>query len=294
MESRALTTQDAFAWRNLLGEAFPASDGAHYLEDFPVWDLARQVTSRHILACADEAGILGGAAARLVDLHIPTDSQPLRGAVIGAVATAERARGHGIATHNMRALLQWCDARDAEFIALWGSEHRFYSQFGFELAGRQVRGALRPGRQSGTSDIRTGWNPGLEELLLLSRGDAGLVPQDKQLSEWKAHQHVQWSTLWEGDRCVAYAGVGKHMDLHHLVHEWGSSAGDEGRKLGILLGLLASEDSKLQILAHPRQLDLLQPLISEKWDENLALMRLRTARARQLVDQFWFWGLDSA
>lgn len=274
-----------------MGEAFPSVHGAHYLEDFPLWDLTRRVDGRTVVGCFNNSQqLLGGAGARIVEMQVPGRAARMRGAVIGAVATAQNARKQGVATRCLEHLLQWCDSSGAEFVALWGSDHTFYRKFGFELLGQQARApVVQCSKPPAPADkIQHGWNAEISRALCASRTKSGLHLNDSDHDWIAAHAHVQWWSLWRENQLVAYAGVGKGMDLHHFVHEWGATGAGDQHALETLLGAIGASDAEAQILAHPR--DLPNALIRE----GLALLRLRTDSARALVDQFWFWGLDSA
>ncbi|OFZ54607.1 MAG: hypothetical protein A2428_06100 [Bdellovibrionales bacterium RIFOXYC1_FULL_54_43] len=238
---------------NLLDKAFGAVEGAHFFDDFPVWD-ERYGNPDQVLRAGVFAGkrrdLICSSSVRLADLRI-SPARQLSVAIIGAVATDPRYRGHGFASRAVSLCVEWAAQRGAVAAFLWGSEHALYRRLGFELCGEQVRLPLRALTRLASAKrtaVHAGWCSGISECL--KTRPYGLVVHDSDLAWLKAHKNVRW--FWTGDssRPSAYAGLGRGMDLCGLVHEWGGATED----LFAILAHIGEQFPESALLGYPRLL----------------------------------------
>ncbi|HLE00916.1 MAG TPA: GNAT family N-acetyltransferase [Bdellovibrionota bacterium] len=238
---------------DLLDKAFATVEGAHFFDDFPVWD-ERHGHPEQVLRAGVFAGkkrdLICSSSVRLADLRIGPSSQ-LPVAIIGAVATDPKYRGHGFASRAVSLCIEWAVERGAAAAFLWGSEHTLYRRLGFELCGEQVRVPLRAMPRLASAKrtaVHAGWCSGLAECL--KKRPNGLVVHDSDLIWLKAHKNVRW--FWTGDpsRPSAYAALGRGMDLGGLVHEWGGATED----LLAVLANIREQVPESALLGSPRHL----------------------------------------
>ena len=238
----------------LLDRSFGVKEGAHYLDDFPIWnERLFSGPSRALRVGIWEGTELASCAGvRLAKLKVPRGTVSV--ALIGAVATAERFRGRGFASRLVNTAVQWAQERGAAAAILWGSEEELYSKLGFELCGMQVRAPLAKLDLSTPRDFSSitlgrGWIPSLMEVL--KNRKAGLQIEDTDDSWLSAHRNVEWYWLGEPSRPKAYAAIDRGIDLKGIIHEWG---GDDANSIKTLLSLVQMERPDAVLLSHPQAL----------------------------------------
>jgi GNAT superfamily N-acetyltransferase len=223
----------------LLDSSFPVPKGGRFLDDFPIWDPAFQLSSVERWGTLEQGSPPEGgeiltscAGLRMAQLK-GTGGATLSIALIGAVATDARYRGKGLATQVVKRAIRSAVSKRAGLIFLWSSQHSFYRRLGFEFCGQQVQLSLQDllSQQSkiiSSTDtyrkfqIRTGWNPAL--LSCLVKRTSGLVLNDSDLGWLGAHQNVQWFYIEENGDLQAYAALGRGIDLENRIHEWGGAS----------------------------------------------------------------------
>jgi predicted N-acetyltransferase YhbS len=298
----------------LLDRAFQLKKGMHYLDDFPIWSCVnpRVVRFGAIAASGELAGELVASAGVRQAMIQTWDGKIVPVALIGAVATDDRYRGQRLASGLVERALDWARERGAAVALLWGAEHSLYAKLGFALCGTQVLaplGSLRASQEASDLSLQKGWNPRIFDLVL-KRGDGViLTPEDRTWFE--AHRNVDWYWLGPPSAPLAYAAVGRGIDLTGLVHEWGG----EPAALLILLGLLRKQnaESELRLLSSPRRLVALG--LSAGRQEYLFLANVLRPEAFLPADprvaadsmgarcfgtpghageiELWIWGLDA-
>lgn len=230
----------------LLDQGFQVSPPAHYLDDFPVWS-QEFVSPKNIRLCTRVSGKVASAIGiRKASLKINQQIIPI--GLLGAVVTDHAFRGEGYATQLIQKAVQWAEQSGLTAIFLWGSEHSMYRRLGFELCGDQVRVPLVHLSSSvGTEsfEVREGWNASTWSLL--KQREEGLLLEDADLAWFEKHRNVQWLSAWKQGKIQAYAALGRGIDLHHLVHEWGGNQ----NALNALLDFISSKDPEAQLLGHP-------------------------------------------
>ena len=242
----------------LLNRAFPVPAGGCFFDDFPVWDPARDTSTSRVARMGvldPEGSLLSMAAVRLATLSAGPSSH-LSVAIIGAVATNERARGQGLASKTVASALQWATQQGAALALLWGDEHSLYRKLGFELCGEQILAPLAflklPALPTGNDSesilqLGRGWTPGLLECLRERTGGIKLNVDDEG---WLAAQkNVEWYWLGPALKPRAYAAIGRGIDMENIVHEWGG----EPAALQMILSHLLVERPGSSLLG-PREL----------------------------------------
>ena len=241
--------------------------------------------------------MLASAACRLAEMNLPGQPQ-LTVALIGGVATRSEARGRGYASRLLTLCLEWAQNRGAAVAFLWSGRGELYERLGFASSGTQLRvpldSFLLAQRLEGV-EWRSGLTPAIERELIEKRS-GGLLLRKRDLIWVRAHRNIDWQGLYRGRELLAYAAIGKGIDLPHCVHEWGGRA-------EILPGFFAElsvRDPRLQLLLSPAQLDRLgfagvpacaEPLV---YARSLSTIEVRNPEGlvRNLPKDFWFWGLD--
>jgi len=240
----------------LLDRAFPVPAGAHFFDDFPIWDEEIVPSGGAVLRLGAFEGekLLSCAAIRVAELKIPGSTKRLACAVIGAVATAEDARGQGHASLLVEELERAARQERVSLLLLWGSEHSMYRRLGFELCGRQAvaRLARLPvGTGTAAAAVRTGWVDGLWGCL--ARRDDGLALTAADRAWVGAHRNVEW--FWTGSAAdpSAWAAIGRGIDLGGYVHEWG---GDPAALMEVL-GAVQARHPQALVLGSERGIQAL-------------------------------------
>lgn len=251
---------------SLLNRSFPVAEGGSFYDDFPVWDHRSYSDPRSQSPQGSQSlqnpmvqigvfrnkKLASTASVRIADLK--ARGGQVRVALIGAVATDSAWRGHGLASKTVALATQWAQERGAALAVLWGSEHSLYQRMGFELCGEQVRVPLAAAfaklkidpHSLGSTPMGRGWKPELFDILKKRPGGLALRASDER---WiSAHKNVQWYWNGEGSTPRAYAAIGRGMDLHGLVHEWGG----EKKALMELLAQISVEHPEASLLGAPQ------------------------------------------
>jgi len=290
-----------------LNQAFPVPDGESFFRDFPVWDPTRKLDVIYEIETeaggeSGSAALMATAAARVVRIRPLDGSGDRKVGIIGAVATDPRYRNQGLASRAVSRLVARLEEQGIRQQVLWGGEADLYKALGFEPRGVQARVPLRrvvPAewmvRGCALVDglkIGSGWTPGLIEAM---RGRVGGIVLSESDAEWlSAHQAVEWRWIATADgRVVAYAALGRGIDLPNLVHEWWA---DDSRLLARVLMEHLGNHPTSELLGHPAHFARfgiwVEPTqLDSPTREALALMRGVTEKE---AGQWWFWGLDSA
>src|SRR5262249_39016179 len=149
-------------------------------------------------------------------------------------------RGRGLASRLTEELVARAERTGAKLALLWGSEHRMYARLGFALSGQQIRAPLSKlslgGADGGRADpsgappqIAKGWADGI--FPLLKARERGIALTESDLAWYRAQKSVGWYRAERKGVVVAYAGIGRGIDLQNIIHEWGG----ERAALNVLL-----------------------------------------------------------
>ena len=272
----------------LLAGAFPVPPGGSFFDDFPVW-LEKHSADSVRVGYRAEQELVACAALRIA--HVRNGAAIDRIGIIGAVATAESARGQGLASALVEDLVERARKVGARAVVLFSGDTAFYERLGFRIAGQQARVPLAalglPDAPAG-SPIGHGWVPGL--MPLLKARDTGLQHQDKDQAWLSAHRNTAWSWIGSPLSPRAWVAVGRGIDLAGMVHEWGG----EPDALRQLLGRIAVIGPIFELLGHPSHLERMGfARASELQPDPLCLLRTLDPAFVWETDT-WLWGLDGA
>ncbi len=273
----------------LLNEGFRVPMSSQFYDDFPVWDEKHGLEMIRVGAY-EEHRLVSSASIRKAYLKAPSSpTGVLPIGILGCVATDQKHRGGGLASQCVSLALEWAEQRNQSAVFLWGSEHSFYHRFGFELYGEQIRvplACLSGQVSSSDQKLGCGWTSGLMKLLKKRQGGLVLSSSDEK---WvSAHKNTQWYWLGSAEEPLAYAAVGRGIDLIGMIHEWGG----EKESAKTLLGMLQLMKPNLELLGNRELFNHYGIQYTQSTSEFLCLAKItdRTLNPASL----WFWGLDGA
>ena len=237
-ESLSSITEGSYA--ELLNLCFEVPQGLDFLNDFPVWSshFLDPVQSKRF-SITYKGQLVACASIRVATLRVEStesrfnsdateelsrpDSLKLRVAILGAVASHPNHRNQGLASELIQRACRWAREQEASAIFLWSSEPALYQRLGFNPFGLQVRCRLmlllKDKAQQSEYHVKQGFNSQIFKLLQRRRGGLELTPKDQLL--YAAHSSVQWLYVTRNEEVIAYAGLGRGIDLQDHVHEWG-------------------------------------------------------------------------
>jgi predicted N-acetyltransferase YhbS len=222
----------------LISEAFGYPRPHHFLDDFPIW--ASPLSKVVRLGAIEGTKLIAHVGIRYAEMRTVKGSEKV--ALIGAVATAKEHRGRGVSSALMTEALKRVDARGCTWSLLWGSEHEFYSKFGFTLSGNQARAQvdrLAISKVVPVSEIKMGMNEKIFQSILSEKNGIKLGEEDRA---WIfAHKTIQWLSL---DAPFAFVGFQRGMDMQHIVHSFGGDA----EKIQSLLYAIFTKDELAECL----------------------------------------------
>jgi predicted N-acetyltransferase YhbS len=281
-------------WEQLLNQGFPVPPGASFLHDFPVWDTVnfsgRAVATRGF-ALKDSDKYVAAAGLRFAKLRSPRGSVTI--GLIGGVVADAAYQGQGLASRMIEALTAEAVARKVSGLVLWGSEHSLYQRLGFELMGVQRRISLSSVKTDAAalSGLRLGkgWTdslwPAIESFRFLG---LEISPQDR--AWFASHPNVDWRWVSSpAGKILAYAAIGRGIDLPNIVHEWGGDA----RVLKALLATIAVDYPYGDLLVPSKDLTPSTLDLPAGIEESLCMARALDPAFPASKD-LWFWGLDGA
>lgn len=271
----------------LLDLCFDVPQGGRFFDDFPVWEVLNGCETMRCLGFrSDEESWAAGAAARVAQLDLPGGVSV---GIIGAVATDPCWRRRGLASRLVEELMRWLTDQGVSLIVLWSSDHAFYRRFGFEPAGNQGVLPLRQMTLPSSTGLRIekGWSPRLFDCLRRRKG--GILLRESDRSWVSAHKNVNWYWLGTEENPLAYAALGRGIDLPGLIHEWGG----EPELLMKLFSRIFEENPHAGLLGLPEVLAgfSMKPGV-EIETQPLCLARVLDPGLEKMP--LWFWGLDSA
>lgn len=287
----------------LVSDAFDYIAPSRFFDDFPIWNQKLNTGSFSFGIISNDKII---SHVGLKKYLVYQQDKIITVSAIGGVATDRNHRGQGLSTRLMKHVLNLCDQDHSVFGAktdltlLWGSEHEYYSKFGFQINGAQLRFPLQhlqfdSPKKSNTStpNISKNWNDKIFTELKNRKWGMKFSDQDHG---WVSQQStVDWYTLSEP---FAFIGMNRGMDLPNIIHEWGGDVSS----LGTLIQFIANNTQNTEWMIHPAQLE---PLC-KKWNcylpnaeiflEHFALMRinpnsLHASNLASQLDQVWVSGL---
>ncbi len=280
---------------DLLDLSFGLSPGAHFLDDFPVWDLGLAAPGVRVFEHRDSRGLIAACGIREVDLKLGSSDGHLphlsRVALIGAVCCHPEWRGRGLASRLISEAVQWAKDQGVAAVFLWGSEPGLYQRQGFEWCGRQVRAPLGQVLKNMKTEIdsseRGRVHRGLtsEVFELVCVRDRGLAMGPADWSWYSEHRNVQWYYSKRAGKATAYAAIGRGIDLVGHVHEWGGDLAD----LSGILEAIHRDHPQAVWLGPPDRYPSVGPSNGEEF-----LCMAKVLSSSQLPGDLWFWGLDAS
>ncbi|MBS1959174.1 MAG: GNAT family N-acetyltransferase [Bdellovibrionales bacterium] len=264
---------------SLVSDAFLYKKPHQFFDDFPIWGSERI----HRFGVFQDQRLISHVGIRLTAIG------PVRVGLIGAVATHIGNRGQGQSSRLLEHTIKFAETRNVEWLALWGSEHEFYSKFGFGLVGTQTRiklGEILKTKQPARIMVVEGYTPKIFDALLTVQTPTSvtLTPADRPWFE--KHKTVQW--FWTAAP-FSFVGFERGMDLPHIVHEWGGDAG----ALTSIFQHVYKADPSAEILTHPLFLTKLG-LTPDIAHVNERLCLAKPMKDRQTwPDEYWISGLNS-
>jgi GNAT superfamily N-acetyltransferase len=294
------TDREIHALDQLVSTAFGYRETHRFLQDFPIWK-SDEVLRYGVF---ESQKLVSHVGLRVVEYQLngrqKGSTENLKLGLIGAVATELHSRGRGLSTQLLQHLIQQSETSlQLDWLILWGSEHEFYQKLGFTLDGVQWRIPLdrlliEPKKISGALSPQQGYTPKIFDWLLRQVRRSGIAWKESDRAWFEAHQTIDWH--WS-ETPFAFAGLGRGMDLQHLVHE----VGGDTTALSFLLRRIHQLDPQAELLTHPIETRTmpLSGLITPQTpviEEKLCLSRPVSARARasgSVGTNFWISGLQA-
>lgn len=287
----------------LLDECFCLTEGKHFLVDFPVWRVIGRPEVERLGAFIGNE-LIGSVGIRHATLRLKDVETNI--SLLGAVVTQPGWRRRGISKNLIAQAEGLAKEKNSKAVFLWGSEHQFYTNLGYDLCGVQARIPLNelPRYHDDINAIQVKFGFSDEILKMKMDHSIGLKVDEFQLKILNHHSNVKWYTATQSGKCVAYAGLGRGIDLIDIIHEWG------GTKSGIraILDNIVSKNSNVQIIGNPSLLEKFQLFVDKpEYLEFVCLGKILDDDyyAGKGVQQafgpstelknadLWFWGLDS-
>jgi predicted N-acetyltransferase YhbS len=294
---RPCSAEDTDRWVAFLDEAFGYQHPHTYAVDFAPSFQPHNLKNGRLLFVGDELASTGISC--LKTAVTPTGS--LKIAVIGAIATAPAWRKKGYSKRILEWLIGEAEASGADGCLLWSDNPEFYARFGFKPVGKQLLYPLKnldvpvPAEDLKLEPVWTS-----EEVLPLYEQHRSRVMREHQ--DWKDLERITSCLHFQArDRegtVQAYAGVGRGKDMVNVIHEWGGTA----QGLFLVLQRFLEAERGLFWLSHPILEDPVRSLLdSQGIKPETGPMGLfytceagkKRAELPKILDQLWFWGLDS-
>jgi hypothetical protein len=210
--------------------------------------------------------------------------------VIGAVCTSERERGKGLAKKAIELILEEGKKLNVSAYFLWTAQPEVYEKFGFKEFSKQHRielSEIKLESKIPLVSIKEGLTPKVFELCCQRKMGFEMFPDD--LAWMRRHLHTKWVWLEQSGQVIAYAAIGRGIDLQGIIHDFGG----ESDALETLFFLIKNKKPELQIMCHPITKSEYQFL---NWAPTGIIETMCYARFDDHSFEprgIWFWGLDS-
>ena len=266
-------------------------------EDFPL--LVGPEAKSLRLVCKEGGRILAHVAARELALDTP-DGGVLALWNIGAVVTAEAARGRGLASALIEECLRRGKEQGAAAAVLWTDRPDFYARLGFSPAGRELAVHVPRERLVNVAPvpIRPLHPAELEEILALREKDPFCAR--RPLEDWRRLHGLPRSRCFVAPAMgpvLAALVFGKGCDFEGMITEWVGDVSLLPRMLRTLLDTLRLEETTIFGPAKRRDFrETFERLQCRRLEQPLALFApLADAAFLQnpLLDRLYLRGLDS-
>lgn len=232
--------------------------------------------------------LLSHAALQRVCLTGPRGD--FRAGLIGSVATAPEARGHGLASRLLSELIARSRDQALDALLLWAEHWKLYERLGFRPGGRQQEVLIRAqpgakrGRPAGVRDIVSIHQRHEEKPYRVRR-----TLQDTALLLSVAGMST--SVLEREGEVIAYVCCGKGVDFPGWWHEMGGADRDVA---DLLHGSMAAlNQDRAMLLLPPYRLELEHVLAGSIVNKRETPCALRLALTAAGERDFFIDGLDS-
>lgn len=287
----------AFEAEGLINTCFSVQPGQSFYDDFPVWRPDAGVGSW--VETHYENGVIAAVAhGRMSRLRIGEEIYSV--GIIGAVATDPALRGRGLGRRVVEGARDRLLREGARFVVLWGSDRNWYARMGFQPAGTQNLVPLADLELSVEAqvglDLRGHFSESIFRRMQETRARfGGLALTDQDLGWMSRHRNVRWFSVCEtkSSEVLAYAAVGRGIDLGGVVHEWGGAPA----ALRALLATFRQEAPHLLMMSCPEALASLSLVKNSERvlaDPAALVYWAQEQDAHTLGPRLWLWGLDSA
>ncbi len=146
---------------------------------------------------------------------------------IGSVVTDPNHRQKGLSTKNIENCMSLAKEQDCDMVILWTDQFDFYRRFGFELAGIEQTYILENKIEIKNKKLKFLSDAKVDPeaiLKLYSQHTVHSVRTTEDIRHFLKIPNSQLFTAWnEYNQLVAYAVIGKGVDLTNYVHEWAGS-----------------------------------------------------------------------
>lgn len=249
----------------MVSRAFKYPEGELISRDFPLFFSNQNADHLFAVFESTEAGTSLASHAGTYAKRLISGSCEMQVGGIGGVATDERFQGKGYGKSVIEACLKDLKKSDCKLAFLWTGEHDFFRRFGFELVGAQWSITAPNGESQAVDKFVTETDTipdsGVYNQLEVLEGARHIYKEG--LSLYNSHElrltrnQEEFETLVSSAGCrvfsahkdgrlLAYALLGKGIDLPMHIHEW---AGAEVGLMKILSTIQSIEDSPITILA---------------------------------------------
>ena len=242
------TFEEFVQYRDLLNRAFMGTLAYPFFDDFPIWDPAQMVSGVHRFGILTDGQLQATASLRITRLRIPSHPEGVSIGLIGAVATDPSFQKRGLSRQLVDQLIDEARIRHVSLLLVWGSEHSFYAKLGFALCGEQwvFRGSDQK-QVAGLKDCEILRGFRSEIFHLRKKSQRGLILNDEDLGWYEAHRNVHWYSLIRKKKITSYLGMGRGVDLSHIVHEWEGTS----EEICHLLKKVYEDDSAVTLICPP-------------------------------------------
>ncbi len=289
--------EDKDRWVSFLDDAFDYQSPNTYEVDFAPSFQSENLKNGRLLFVGDD--LVSTGISCLKSAQTPTGS--LKIAVIGAIATAPAWRKKGYSKRILEWLIGEAEASGVDGCLLWSDTPEFYARFGFQPVGHQLLYPLKdfkvpvPGEDLKLEPV---WSP--DEVLPLYEQHKSRVL--RTAGDWNDLERITSCMRFQARDNTgvvqAYAGVGRGKDMVNVIHEWGGTA----HGLFLVLQRFLEAEKKLFWLSHPVLDDPVRTHLEQQGIKPAtgAMGLFYTCEAGKkreelpkILDQLWFWGLDS-
>ena len=180
---------------------------------------------------------------------------------IGSVVTDPNHRQKGLSSKNVENCMLLAKQQECDMTILWTDQFDFYRRFGFELAGIEQTYVLENNFPIKNNKLKFLSNTKVDPAALLKLYSQHTVQTLRTVDDVRnflkipnSHLYTAWN---EYNQLVAYAVIGKGIDLTNYVHEW---AGSVDSLLDLFSFMQQKHDQPLTIMVPAHSVNLKKQL----------------------------------